>query len=131
MRTLPLAAALVLGVGACSDYDQDNASYAEGANATYDEANATGTGYAEGTRMASAWPEGARIVVEEGVTYRIDPGGARVRLGPGDSRIVVEDGVSYRVDPDGTRIRIDPSGVAVRIDGDVDADDARLEVNTQ
>jgi len=68
-----------------------------------------------GANSGSAWTEGSRIVVEDGVTYRIDRAGARVRLEPGDSRIVVEKGVRYRVDPGGTRVRIDDRGAAVRI----------------
>ena len=54
-------------------------------------------------------------MVENGVTYRIDPGGARITLGPNDSRIVTENGVRFRVDPNGTRIRIDPSGAAISV----------------
>ena len=114
------AVALALGLAACG-YDEeanyaDNGYNAAGANEAYGtEGNASG--YAAG-----GWPEGARIVVEEGVTYRIDPGGARIALGPNDARIVVEEGTRFRVDPDGTRVRIDEQGAVIRVDGDVDAD---------
>lgn len=121
----------LLGTAACSDYDR------EGDNA-YETANAEGsaTDYAsEGA--TSDWPEGTRIIVEDGVTYRVEPGGTRIRLGETDSRIVVEDGISYRVDPDGTRVRIDPSGAEIRVDsGRIEVDplpgeDRSVEVNNQ
>ena len=138
MRSLLTAATLASGLAlaACdynkSDYNEANAAYDEG-NATY-EGNAAG-GY-NATTAASGWPEGARIIEEGGVTYRIDPGGARIRLGPSDSVIVVEDGVRYRVDPGGTRVRIDDEGLAVRVDpGDVsatvNAGDTSVTVNSQ
>ena len=38
---------------------------------------------------------------------RVDADGTRVRLGDTDARILVEDGVRYRVDPGGARIRIE------------------------
>jgi hypothetical protein len=132
MRGLFTAAALglCLGLAAC-DYDRDDYNQANaGYNAEGVEYNGTaGGGYntTTTTTTASSWPEDARIVVEQGVTYRIDPGGARIRLGPNDSRILVEEGVTYRVDPDGTRVRIDPDGAVIR----VDADGPAVEVNTQ
>ena len=134
---VPLAAAIcgltALGISACSDYDSENQAYAEGANDAYAEGAQAGGDYAGGT-AASGWPEGTRIVVEEGVTYRIEPGGARIRLGPGDSRVLVEDGVTFRVDPDGTRVRIDPQGAEIRAepgDVNVNAGDTSVEVNNQ
>lgn len=92
-------------------YNESGANYsAEGANYS-----AEGGNYA-GTATASAgWPAGTRIVVENGVTYRIDPGGARIALGPNDSRIVTENGVRFRVAPNGTRVRIDPSGADITV----------------
>ena len=66
-----------------------------------------------GIATAAAWPATSRIVVEDGVTYRVDASGPRVRLGPNDSRIVTERGVRYRVDPDGSRVRISPDGLRV------------------
>lgn len=66
-----------------------------------------------GATTAAAWPEGSRIVTEQGVTYRIDTAGTRVRLGANDSRIVTESGVRYRVDPDGSRVRISPEGLRI------------------
>lgn len=68
---------------------------------------------AAGVATAGAWPATSRIVVEDGVTYRVDASGPRVRLGPNDSRIVTEGGVRYRVDPDGTRVRINPEGLRI------------------
>lgn len=76
---------------------------------------------AETASASGNFPQGGRVVVEDGVTFRIDPDGTRVRLGPGDSRIVVEDDIRYRVDPDGTRVRIGPDGAQIEVDGDVDA----------
>ena len=136
MRSFLLASALASGlaVGACDynkgDYNEAEANYSAEGNA-YDEA-AGGAG----DNAASSWPEGARIVEEDGVFYRIDTGGTRVRLEPGDATIVVENGVRYRVDPGGTRVRIDDEGVAVRVDsGDIDATvntgDTSVTVNSQ
>lgn len=138
MRSILLASALAssLALGACNynqgDYNEAEANYSAEDKA-YDEA-AGGAGY--DATAASSWPEGARIVEEDGVFYRIDTGGTRVRLEPGDARIVVEDDVRFRVDPDGTRVRIDDEGVAVRVDpGDADATvnagDTSVTVNNQ
>ena len=131
MKTLYLAAgALSLGLAACGDYsaneaayNNDTAAYAEG-EGNY-AGNAAGADY--GSTATSSWPAGSRIVVEEGVTYRIGPDNVRVALGPDDSQIVVENGVRYRVDPGGTRVRIDDDGAEIRVDTDgVDA-----TINTQ
>ena len=82
-------------------------------------------GAAAETRTASAaFPRGARIVEEDGVTFRIDPDGTRIRLGDADSRILVEEDVRYRVDPDGTRVRIGPDG------GELEVDVPDVEINT-
>ncbi|MBA3512697.1 hypothetical protein [Sphingomonas sp.] len=126
MRTLITAVAvgaLSLGVAACNNYDETNEAYANEANAADYADNAAGAGnYDTATTTGGSWPAGSRIVVENGVTYRLEPGGARVALGPNDSRIVVEDGVSYRVDPGGTRVRIDDTGAVVDVrPGGVDA----------
>ena len=117
---------LVIGLAACQNYDEANEAYANDANAAdYADNGAAGnydTAGAAGTTASGSWPAGSRIVVENGVTYRIDPGGVRVALGPNDSRIVVEDGVRYRVDPGGTRIRIDDTGAVISVGpGGVDA----------
>ena len=135
MKRLVTAAslgAIGFGLAACSDYDRNEAAYNEANASAYAEGE--GGNYAEGaggnysgTATASAgWPAGTRIVVEDGVTYRIEPGGVRVALGPSDSRIVVENGVRYRVDPGGARVRIDESGAEVSIPVD-----ANVTVNTQ
>ena len=122
MRTFLLAPALCLGLAACGDTGNNQAAYDNNAAGT----EAADTNAAAGTRTAASnWPRGARIVEENGVVYRVDPGGERVVLGPNDSRIVVEDGVRYRVDPAGTRVRIDPQGV----DLDVDLPDVDVGIN--
>jgi hypothetical protein len=119
MRSILLASTLASGLAlAACDYNKSD--YNE-ANAAYDEGNADYNGAAAGgydTAAASSWPEGARIVEEEGVYYRIDPGGTRVRLEPGTSTIVVENGVRYRVDPGGTRVRIDEEGAVISVGPD-------------
>lgn len=114
-----LAGAAALALAACGDTGADN----EAANAADNEAAA-----AEGdatTTASASWPSGARIVEEDGVTFRVDPDGSRVRLTDTDSRIVVENGVRFRVDPDGSRVRIDETG----LDVDVDAPDVDVGVN--
>ena len=120
MRRAALSAAtLVVGLAACNynkEYNEQNAAYGN-------EAYSNATGYAEGTggnysgaqTATATWPPGSRIVVEKGVTYRIEPGGVRVALGPNESRILVENGVRYRVDPSGTRVRIDESGAEITV----------------
>ena len=144
MRKLTIAAAvgaLAIGLAACQNYDEANEAYANDANAADYADNGTAAGNydtASGTAgAAGSWPVGSRIVVENGVTYRIEPGGARVALGPNDSRILVEDGVRYRVDPGGTRVRIDDTGAVVSVGpGGVDAtvpvgDNTSVTVNTE
>ena len=84
----------------------DNVSTAGDTVTTADDGTAGAT--------ASVAPKGSRVVDEDGVTWRIDPDGNRVRLE--GVRIVTEDGVRYRVDPDGTRVRIDPEGIDIDID---------------
>lgn len=117
MRNPLIASALASGLAlaACGydegEYNEANADYS--AEGNYDTA-AGGAGYG----AAASWPEGARIVEEDGVFYRVDPGGTRVRIEPGGSTIVVEDGTSFRVDPDGTRVRIDESGAAMSVGPD-------------
>ena len=137
MRNRMITTVLLVGatLAACDynrdDYNQANAAYeAEG---NYDAA-AGGANYA--ANASGSWPEGARIVEEDGVYYRIDTGGTRIRLDPGDSTIIVEDGVRYRLDPGGTRIRISEEGAVVSVGPDgvetsvpVDGD-ARVTVNT-
>lgn len=129
------AGLLTIAVSGCyedKDYNAAGNDYSA-ANADYD-ANASGNYASAG---AASWPEGARIVVEDGVTYRIDPGGTRIALGPNDARIKVIDGVRYRIDPGGTRVRIDEEGVAVRVDpSGVDAtvpvgENTAVTVNTE
>lgn len=133
MKKLVLTAALgaaSLALAGCGGGDTNTANGA----ATADDANGAATveGGAEGNGAgtASNWPQGARIVEEDGVTYRIDPDGNRVRLTETDARIVVENGMRYRVEPSGTRVRIDDRGVDVDLDGpDVPGIDVDIGTN--
>jgi hypothetical protein len=67
--------------------------------------------YLDVEEIAATWPEGARIVEESGVTYRVEPGGTRVAIEDGSFRVVTVDGVRYRVDRSGTGHRIDDDGL--------------------
>jgi hypothetical protein len=118
-------AAATIGLGACGEREggnaagneaEDNVSAMGGAEGNAGEGGATGTGTGNGTASAAGFPKGARIVEENGATWRIDADGTRVRLGDTDSRIVVENGVRYRVDPNGTRVRINDRGIDIDID---------------
>ncbi|MFL6723380.1 MAG: hypothetical protein ACJ8E7_04485 [Sphingomicrobium sp.] len=137
MRRLYMATALASGLAlAACGYDKGDYNEAANYEAEGADYNGTAGGGYNTTQTAYSWPEGARIVEEGGVTYRIDPGGARIRLEPSDSRIVVENGTRFRVDPGGGRVRIDDQGAVVRVDpGSVDATvntgDASVTVNSQ
>ena len=114
MRKLILTAALgaaCLGLAGCGE-QAGNKAADDSANAS--EGNAAAA--PQGSTASASFPRGARIVEENGVFFRVDPDGTRVRLEPTDSRIVVEDNVRYRVDPDGSRVRIDPQGAVIDID---------------
>ena len=125
---LVAAAALPLGIVACSD-GRDSA-----ANQSIEASTNAAPAGGETTTASVAFPRGARIVEEDGVTFRIDPDGTRIRLGDADSRILVEDNVRFRVDPDGTRVRIDPEGAEIAIDDNVrarvDRDAPAVELNS-
>jgi hypothetical protein len=127
MKKLVLTAALgagCLALAACGDNATNTAEANNGAAA----AEAEGAGNAAGgTATASAAWQGARIVEENGVTYRVNADGTRVQLGANESRIVVENGTRYRVDPDGSRVRIDPEGVEI----DVDLPDVDIGINNK
>lgn len=78
-----------------------------------------GEGAASGTNTsgsASAYPKGARMIEENGVTYRVDADGTRVRMGENEGRIVTENGVRYRTDGGGNRVRIDERGIDIDLD---------------
>ena len=125
MRKLALTslAAAALGLAACGGGETEaNEAVADGGFET-DANESAGAATAEGS-----FPEGARIVEENGVTYRVDPDGTRTALGPNDARIVEENGVRYRVDPDGGRIRIDERGLALP-GVDVDLPDVDVGIN--
>ena len=116
MKKLVFTAALgatCLAIAGCSPADvTENTEGNVAAETEGVDGNATASGATAGT----AFPKGARIVEEKGVTYRIDPDGTRVALTGTDSRIVVEGDKRFRVDPDGTRVRIDDDGGAIDID---------------
>jgi uncharacterized membrane protein len=115
MKTRLLAAALgAAALAACGDNVSDKANTAE-SNGLETTGEATGADNAAAAAAGSAFPKGARIVEEDGATWRIDADGTRVRLGDSDSRIVVENGVRYRVDPGGTRVRIDDRGLDIDV----------------
>jgi hypothetical protein len=118
MKKFALIAAVgasCVAIAACSPADvtentEGNVAAETGAGAEVADANGT-TASAGG-----AFPKGARIVEEKGVTYRVNADGTRVALTASDSRIVVEGDKKFRVDPDGTRVRIDDDGGAIDID---------------
>jgi len=110
--------AAALGLAACGDSDTNTVDAANEATGTEAPANGSAT-------ASAAFPTGARIVEENGVTYRVEADGTRVRLGANESRIVVENDVRYRVDPDGSRVRISDEGVAI----DVDLPDVDIGIN--
>ena len=125
MKTFALTATLgttCLGLAACEVNKYDNAA---DNNAAAGE-EVTSTTVPGTTSTTNVFVPGTRIIEEDDVFFRIDPDGARVRLGPDESRIVVEDRVRFRVDPGGTRVRIDERGAEIR---DVN-DDLAVEVNT-
>ena len=129
MKKLALTAALgaaCFGLAACNQTETNNSADANasatGETSGMEPLDNTGAGSAGGATASAAFPKGARIVEEGGVTYRVDADGTRVRLGASDSRIVVENNVRYRVDPDGSRVRIDPKGVSIDLP-DVDVPD--------
>jgi hypothetical protein len=139
MRKLALTAALgaaCFAVAACDNNAGNNAADENlaGAAGGEDEGSTAGdgNGTAAGSASASAFPKGARIVDEGGVTYRIDADGTRVRLGDNDSRIVVENGVRYRVDPGGSRVKINDQGIDIDLPDltpDVDLPDVDVGIN--
>jgi len=133
MRKLVIAVALgaaSLGVAACGDRGGDaarnEAADTAGTAGGVESVGADG-GNAAGTTAATTFPKGARIVEENGVTWRIDADGTRVRLGENDSRIVVENGVRYRVDPGGARVKIDAKGIDLT--PDIDLPDVDIGIN--
>jgi hypothetical protein len=108
------AFALVFALSACGDANDDAADTTVLDTDTAPAARDVGTAGA-GTTASSDWPEGSRIVEENGVTYRVESGGTRVQLEPGSARIVTEGSKRYRVDATGTRVEIDPNGTAIKI----------------
>ncbi|HEY5723667.1 MAG TPA: hypothetical protein VIT45_15250 [Allosphingosinicella sp.] len=123
MKKLILAAAVsCLALAACSEADMTKNETGD-VSAEDNGALVDGNGAAVATTGSSAFPKGARIVEEGGVTYRIDADGTRVKLGDTDSKIVIENKTRYRVDPDGTRVRIDDQGL------DIDLPDVTPDVD--
>lgn len=129
MKKLIMAGALgtaALLVSACGDNDAETEDTAA-VDTAATPADTTATTTTGTTTTASAdWPTGTRIVEEGGVTYRVNPGGERVRIEDNSWRIVTEDGVRYRVGPNGTRVRIDDEGfdidVGINERGNLDVD---------
>lgn len=127
MTKLILTAALgatCLALTACGDRDAAGNEAADTAVAT-EGAGGNETATAAGSGGSTAFPKGARIVEENGVTYRVNADGTRVALTAADSRIVIEGDKRFRVDPDGTRVRIDDDGGAI----DIDLPDVDVGVN--
>ena len=114
MKKLVLTFALgtaCLGLAACGDSDTNAA---DAANAAGTEAPANGSA----TQSASAaFPTGARIVEENGVTYRVDADGTRVRID--------DDGVAIDVDLPDLDIGINEKGNPDVDVGDRDPDGGR------
>jgi opacity protein-like surface antigen len=118
------AGASCLAIAACSPADvTENDSSAVNTEAEGGEGASAGGGTT--AAAGSSWPKGARIVEENGVTYRVDSDGTRVALTSSDSRIVVEGDKRFRVDADGTRVRIDDDGGAI----DIDVPDVDVGIN--
>jgi hypothetical protein len=119
-----LLGAASLGLAACGDKGADGNMADDNAAVGTEGAGTTDANVAAGTAAAApAWAKDARIVEENGVTYRVNADGSRVALGPTDSKIVVENKIRYRVDPDGTRVKIDDNGL------DIDLPDVTPDVD--
>jgi len=117
MKKYILTTALVLGLAACNDRTVDaDADADNGAMATGETSEPAGTASTTTTTTTSSFPTDARIVQEDGVTWRINADGTRVRLGDRDARIVIEGNNRYRVEPDGNRVRIDAQGRRTGVD---------------
>ena len=124
-------AAVAVSTAACSSgTDTANPNLAEDWSANETEAPAADQKAGDRAASGSALPDGSRIVLENGVTYRIDPSGARLALGRDDSRIVLEGGTRFRVDPDGTRVPTDSEGAVVELHEDGIDPVMNLERNT-
>lgn len=139
MKTIGLitVVAACLGLGACSDgktdADATATDTAMGSGETTMTAPVDAGATATTASTSASWPKDARIVEEDGVTYRIDADGTRIKLGDTDARIVVDNGVRYRVDPGGARIRLDERGLGVDVDPPsvrATADTPDIEVRT-
>ncbi|MEA3064449.1 MAG: hypothetical protein QOJ27_888 [Sphingomonadales bacterium] len=135
MKKLAFATACTaacLGLAGCGGPGRDTA--ARNNLSVAGEGSATPTAESNGMDNAmaseSGFPEGARIIEENGVTYRIDADGTRVRLGEKDARIVVENGVRYRVDAGGRRVRIDERGLGID-SPDIDLPDVDAGINNK
>ncbi len=110
MKKLILTAALgsvAVLLSACGDTDAD----------TEEDTTVVETDTADPAPTTAAadpnWPAGTRIVVEDDVTYRVNPDDTRVAIEDGSYRVVVENGVRYRVDAGGVRHRIDDDGLDI------------------
>jgi hypothetical protein len=129
MKKLALTAALgatCLALAACGDRDAAS-NEANDSALTTEGVDGNETAAAAGTGAGTAFPKGARIVEEKGVTYRVNADGTRVALTATDSRIVIEGDKRFRIDPDGTRVRIDDDGGAI----DIDVPDVDVGINAK
>ena len=112
-------------LSACGDAaeDTDTATAETGAAPTTAAVDTTASG-------SSDWPAGTRIVQEGDAYFRVDADGTRTAIPADTWRIETADGVRYRVDNTGTRVRIDEQGVDVDLDGpDVEGVDVDLDTN--
>ena len=138
MRNSMIAAVLLAGasLAACGGYEKNE--YNE-ANASYDAEGADYNGTAGGgynTTAAGNWPEGARIVEENHVYYRVEPSGTRVGLNRATARSsskMASASVSIRAAPVSAStmracIRVGPDGVEANVPVDRDTS---VTVNTQ
>jgi hypothetical protein len=116
--TLAVLAGAAVSIAACGGNKGNNtagngSTSVNGSAAASEATSGDSGGSGAGASAASAWPKGTRIVEEGGVTYRIAPDGARVRMEAADGRVVVENGVRYHVTADGARVRLDERGVRI------------------
>jgi hypothetical protein len=101
-----------------ADADAAGSEMANDNMAAGDMAGSNGAASTAGASgSSSTYPKGSRLIEENGVTYRVDADGTRVRLAETEGRIITENGVRYRVDGSGgNRVRIDERGIDIDLD---------------
>ena len=127
MKKLIMGAALgasVILLAACdSGADTDDTAVA-------DTETAIASGADTRTTASADWPKDTRIVQEGDTYYRVDTNGTRTAIPAGTWRIETVDGVRYRIDNAGARVRIDDQGLDVDLEGpDVEGVDVDLGTN--